>query len=158
MAHAKRKGRGIAFKHTLNAKSILNPSVAISADDFTVIGTLEVEARTQRGFGFASDGSDLLGTVYMKIMDNQATAVKIEGTVRLVHSDPHGAERVVVWEGRTEDLDQGLNDRRLRVKLEGAHPPVNEDGKLVIEMKADTAATMDRADCVALIDSYKVLK
>lgn len=140
-------------KVTLNKDDLITNGVAISASDYTIIGKKQVSAGQVMGFGFAADGSRLIGTIYFTPKTSAPAA--IAGYVRLVHADANLNRRHVVWEGRTDDLSNGQTDPRLRAGLQAAEPCVPEDGYLILEMKADSAATISKTDSTILVDAYR---
>lgn len=144
-----------AFRTTLVKGDLIDAaSVALVTTDYVVLGKLQVEAKTIRGFGYSVDGSDELGNIYFA--PKTAAAVAINGYVRLIHQDANGVRKFVVWEGRTENLSLGATDPRLRVKLPALSPCVGEDGYLVLEMKGDAADTVDKTQSTIYVDSFAV--
>lgn len=74
-----------------------------------------------------------------------------EGSVRIIFADASGTRRDVVYgEVRTEPLDASTTDPRQMQQVPAIKAYLGQDDVLIVEMKADTATTVDNTSIVRI--------
>lgn len=117
----------------------LTSDVTAQPNIYTKFGEVIVPAGQQVTFGIGgvSGGVDTREVCYIDLKSNDTTPVDLEGTIRLVLSDPNEVNKIVVAEQRTERLRATSNDRTKGFLL-GEYPiRAKEDSKLILEFKPD---------------------
>lgn len=150
----RRNSQPRGFQKILTAADILSGSDVVISDttNFNRIGSYTVPAQTQVSFGYGrADQPFNQGYMYVKLVDDAAGDE--DGVLRLVQENASGTRKIVVWEGRTEELDGDANDKQKRIALPEQidFPRVGEDSILALEFKADGADTIDVSACTVRI-------
>ena len=146
--------RPTGFQKILTQADILSASDVVVSDttNFVRIGSYTVPAQTKIAFGYGRpDQPQNQGYLYVKLVDDAAGDE--DGVLRLVQENATGTRKIVLWEGRTEELDGDANDKNKRIPLpeKTEFPLVGEDSILALEFKADGADTIDVSACTVRI-------
>lgn len=152
LGQGKQVARG--FQKILTASDILSSSDVTITDtnNFVRIGSYTVPAQTKVRFGYGLANQPYnQGYMYVKLVDDGAADE--DGVLRLVQENATGTRKIVVWEGRTEELDGDANDKNKRIALpeKMEFPLVGEDSILALEFKADGADIIDVSACTVRI-------
>lgn len=77
-----------------------------------------------------------------------------EGKIRIIYADLNEGTRDKVFESRTEPLDVSTDPRQMRQvgKVEKPNWPngIDEDDQLILEMKGDSATTVDNTSVIRI--------
>lgn len=148
------------YRGTWNEKNIMVVSPAVIADKWVEIGEYIIEAGLYYtpGWGFSTSQSDADGRIFAKMMDNAGTAVEVKGTLRIVAYTSDDLPIGVLFESRSEALNSSATDRTKQLPFPSLPIELGQDYKYKFFFKADVSATLDRADCVMLIDITKISK
>lgn len=141
--------------YTINASDMFDEDVSLRAGVYTEVARLTVLAGEAIGPGYGRDrGAEAThGRIYMSLVDSEGDP--IEGDVRIRLLRPDDTEIAVVWADRTEDLRQGATDTRARRAFPFLGRMITENYKLVIDVKADSSATLDAGSCELLMSATK---
>ncbi len=80
-----------------------------------------------------------------------------EGTVRIWAADPSESVKTLLWEGRTESLDASTTDPRQMVQIPKSMMRLPQDHRIFIEMKGDSATTVDNTGKIRVPVRIKTL-
>ena len=104
------------------------------------------------GIGGIGAGVDTREPSYIRL---DSTAGQLTGTIRLVLTDPNEINTIVVAEQRTERFSADINDKSKSFLLGEYSRVAQQDSKLLIQFKPDSATAVtvdyDDADTVILI-------
>lgn len=148
------------YRSAWTQNNVLYAAPAVVQDQWTEIGQYVIEAGLYYtpGWGFSTSQSDADGRIFVKIMDDTATAVEIAGTIRIVAYTPDDLPIGVLFESRTEALNSSATDRTKQLPFPSLGIELGQDYKYKIFFKADRSDIIDRADCIVLIDITKISK
>jgi hypothetical protein len=142
------------FRSAFNKASFgLTADVSCPAGIFTRIGKYEVQAGeiVTIGYGQNSGQESAEGRIYVDLED--ATPALIPGTLRISIYSPQDRPLAIIGEYRSETLSTGEDDRTKQVPLPESGLYASEDKKIVLEFKADAAATLKAANTTILMDT-----
>jgi hypothetical protein len=125
----------------------LTADVVCQPNIFTPIGQVIVPAgqNITYGIGGVGAGVDTREPAYIRL---DATGGQLQGTIRLVLTDPNEINTIVVAEQRTERFSASINDKTQAFLLGEYTRLAGQDSKLIIQFKPDsaTAVTIDEDD------------
>jgi hypothetical protein len=140
------------FRSAFNKDNLISSAtVSTVAGTYVKLGEYKVLAGESIAIGYGSqDGQESAqGRVSMQFKD---AAALVPGTVRLSIMSAQDAPLEILGEFRTESLDTGTTNRGLMIPLP-EHPAIaTQDKKIVLEIKADAAQTLTKANCTILMD------
>lgn len=151
------------YSTTLTAADLIDSdSPAVLAGIPVKLGEYQIQAGEEIAIGYGpyAGQESAIGRMFVKLMDDTATAAEETGLVRLSVWDPQNRPLYVLGEWRTETTSSGANDRTLRIPLPEHQVNLTEDQKLVLEFVSDAADSLVKASCVVAIDCtrYRVKK
>lgn len=130
----------------LTADVVCQPSI------YTPVGIVTVPAGQFVTFGIGGIGAgvDTREPSYIRL---DATTGQLTGTIRLVLTDPNEINTIVVAEQRTERFSADINDKSKSFLLGEYSRVAQQDSKLLIQFKPDsaTAVTIDYDDADTVI-------
>lgn len=104
------------------------------------------------GWGGQSGQESAQGRIFMKLMDDQATPVLINGLIRMSIYSPQDRPIEILGEWRTETLYTNETDRTKQISFPEHAAGATEDKKIVLEFKADASATLVKANSKIVMD------
>lgn len=140
-----------------HADLIDSDTVSTIVGQFVKLGEYQVQAGEEVALGYGPHTSqeNAVGRTYMLFKDGEATPGEIKGLVRISAYSPQDRPLKVLAEFRTEQTSQGATDVTLRIPNPENVFNLREDQKIVLEFKADAAATLTKANCSVLVDVTK---
>jgi hypothetical protein len=146
------------FRAAFTKDDLIDTStVATITGQYVRLGTYVVTAGeiVAVGYGRESGQENAQGRIYGQFKDGQGTPALIPGTVRLSIYSAQDRPMEIMHEFRTETLDTSSTDRTKQIPFPVYNGFVSEDKKIVLEFKADTGATLTRANCTLILDVTK---
>jgi hypothetical protein len=147
---------GETYRSALTESDLVSGDVALVVGQFVKLGERKIEAGELLaiGYGMQSGQNNAQGRIFMDLRDNAAApGVEVNGTVRLQVHSPQNRPIKILGEWRTETLRSGETDRALMIPLPENFTWLSEDKKLVLELQADAAATLGKANSGILMDT-----
>jgi hypothetical protein len=124
------------------------------AGEYVRLGVYTVQAGEiiSIGYGMLSGQDNAVGRIYMDLKDGSATPAALNGTVRLSAFSAQDRPQEILFEARTEAINNNGTDRTKQMPFPEHDLWLTEDKKLVLEFCCDTAATLTKANCTILMD------
>lgn len=149
------------FRSALTTSDFMSSgsTVACTAGLFTRLGARTIQAGEllSPGFGNQSGQQDAQGRIFIDLRDNGTTpGAQVAGKVRLTVYTPQDRPLVILYEFRTETLNQNNNDRTKLLSFPESLYQISEDKKLVLEFCPDSTVTVGATNTKMVIDITEV--
>lgn len=144
------------FSSAFTLGDFMSGDVAVKGGSFYKLGEYVVKAGqlVTVGNGNIQTMSDAIGRIYARFADTTASpGAEIKGTMRLSIQSAQDQPIEIIREYRTELLNTNSSDRTKQLPLPMYSAFVSRDKKIVVEFKADSDATVSKANSSLLMDA-----
>jgi hypothetical protein len=143
------------YRSTLNQVQLVVTSTACLAGQMNLLGEYKVLPGELIAMGFGSDNtqSNAIGRAYIYIATSSAES---PGVVRLVAMSATDRQYEIVYESRTEIVDQNATDRTKQLPFELFNLFLSENKRWALYFQPDSNATITQANSVVRIDVTRV--
>lgn len=143
------------YRSTLNQVQLVVTSTACLAGQMNLLGEYKILPGELIAMGYGTDNtqSNAIGRAYIYI----ATAgAESPGVVRLVAMSATDRQYEIVYESRTEIVDQNATDRTKQLPFELFNLFLSENKRWALFFQPDTNATITQANSIVRIDVTRV--
>ena len=143
------------YRSTLNQSQLVVTSTACLAGQMNLLGEYKILPGELIAMGYGSDGtqSNAIGRIYAYIATSSAES---PGLIRIVAMSATDRQYEIVWEGRTEIIDQNATDRTKELPMELFNLFLSENKRWALFFQPDANATITQANSVVRIDITRV--
>jgi hypothetical protein len=143
------------YRSTLNQSQLVVASTACLAGQMNLLGEYKIlpGELLACGYGSVTTQSDAIGRIYMYIATAGAEA---PGVIRIVAMSATDRQYEIIWEGRTEIVDQNATDRTKELPFELFNLFLSENKRWALFFQPDSNSTITQANSVVRLDVTRV--
>jgi hypothetical protein len=143
------------YRSTLNQVQLVVASTACLAGQMNLLGEYKILPGELIAMGYGSDStqSNAIGRIYMTI---NTVSAESPGVVRIVAMSATDRQYEIVYESRTEVVDQNPTDRTKQLPFELFNLFISENKRWALFFQPDANATITQANSVVRIDITRV--